>query len=281
MARKPMRGESRTMQQLREHYEIEKELAGRLRHASKQERRHLYSALYDELYRRVPSHPQLTRKSSPLETMRAVSLEMKFLRPFVNRDIVFLEIGPGDCALSVEMTKLAKQVYAVDVSDEITKGLTRPPNFQLILSDGSSVPLPLNSIDVAYSNQLMEHLHPDDAYEQLQNIYNALIPGGAYVCITPNRLSGPHDISGYFDRVATGFHLKEYTTRELSALFGRVGFSDVKTYVGGKGRYVVVPAALVVLGETVLQGLPGALREIIGRSLPFRWLLGVRLVGIK
>ncbi len=281
MARKPMRGESRTTQQLREHYEIEKELADRLRSASKQERRHLYSSLYDELYRRVPSHPQLTRKSSPLETMRAVSLELKFLRPFVNRDITFLEIGPGDCALAVEMTKLAKQVYAVDVSEEITKSLTRPPNFQLMLSDGSSVPLPQSSVDVAYSNQLMEHLHPDDAYEQLQNIYKALIPGGVYVCITPNRLSGPHDISGYFDKVATGFHLKEYTTRELSTLFRRVGFSDIRTYVGGKGSYVILSTPLVVLCETILQGLPGALRATIARSLPFRWLLGVRLVGIK
>lgn len=62
----------------------------------------------------------------------------------------------------------------------------------------------------------MEHLHPDDAYEQLQEIYNALIPGGIYICITPNRLSGPHDVSQYFDSIATGFHPKEYTTVEMN-----------------------------------------------------------------
>ena len=62
----------------------------------------------------------------------------------------------------------------------------------------------------------MEHLHPDDALEQLQNIYSALVPGGIYLCITPNRLSGPQDVSRDFDMVATGFHLKEYTISELS-----------------------------------------------------------------
>ena len=72
----------------------------------------------------------------------------------------------------------------------------------------------------------MEHLHPDDAVDQLKNIYNALVNGGKYICITPNRLTGPHDISKYFDNVATGFHLKEYTVTELSGLFREVGFSD-------------------------------------------------------
>jgi hypothetical protein len=31
----------------------------------------------------------------------------------------------------------------------------------------------------------MEHLHPEDAFEQLRNIIRALAPGGRYVCITP------------------------------------------------------------------------------------------------
>jgi hypothetical protein len=52
----------RTAEQIREHYEIEKQLASRLRMAGKAERRTLYAALYDELYRRVPHHPQLTKK---------------------------------------------------------------------------------------------------------------------------------------------------------------------------------------------------------------------------
>ena len=82
------------------------------------------------------------------------------------------------------------------------------------------------TIDMAYSNQLVEHLHPDDIFDQTKNILNILKNKGRYVCITPNKLSGPHDISKYFDDVATGFHLKEYTTRELIRLQKKSDFQN-------------------------------------------------------
>jgi predicted SAM-dependent methyltransferase len=122
-----------------------------------------------------------------------------------------------------------------------------------VLSDGVSVPVPPGSVNVAYSYQLMEHLHPEDAFEQLENIYAALAPGGLYICITPNRLSGPHDISYYFDNEATGFHLKEYTTWELSRLFKRAGFSQTSAYVGFRDKRAGVPPFSVGFCEAVLD----------------------------
>ena len=77
--------------------------------------------------------------------------------------------------------------------------------------------MPAGSVDLAFSDQLMEHLHPDDAVEQLRNIHRALKPGGVYVCVTPNRLYGPSDISAFFDDEARGFHLKEYSLDEIRA----------------------------------------------------------------
>ena len=272
--------ETRTQEQIREHYEIEKELANRLRRAPQKERHHLYSSLYDELYRRVPLHPQLTRKSSLARTQYVVALQMKFLGSFLSKGKIFLEIGPGDCALSFEVSKFVKQVYAIDVSDEITKVSTAPENFQLFLSDGSSIPLPLNSVNVAYSYNLMEHLHPDDAINQLQQIYNALVPDGIYICITPNRITGPHDVSKYFDDMATGFHLKEYSTAELSNIFGEIGFSQITTFVGARGNYVALPVFLVVICEMLLDKFKIAVRKIIGINLPLP-LPDIRMIGVK
>jgi len=40
-------------------------------------------------------------------------------------------------------------------------------------------------------------------------------------------LSGPHDISAYFDDGATGFHLKEYSNEELYRLFLKTGFKNI------------------------------------------------------
>ena len=278
---KPFKGDRRTEAQLREHFAIERELAATLRSASRQERLGLYSSLYDQLYRRVQNHPQLTRASSLALTARAVERQMRLIGPFLTRQRVFLELGPGDCALASHVSTLVDQVYAVDVSAELSRSSPHPANFQLVLSDGCTVPVPTGSVDVAYSNQLMEHLHPDDAVEQLANIYSALTTGGVYVCVTPNRLSGPHDVSRGFDPVATGLHLKEYTVEELQRLFRGAGFSRIGVCVGARGRYLKLPAVPVVLLEKLLWAMPPAAGSRIARSFPFRQLLGIRLVAVK
>ena len=273
--------EKRTLEQLREHYEIERELAARLRRAPREERRRLYGPLYDELFRRVPLHPQLTEKDDPGVRAADVARQMKFLRRFLRPDSMFLEVGAGDCGLSLEAAKHAKRVFAVDVSAEITGGQGRPPNFELILSDGTSVPVPAGSVTLAYSRRLMEHLHPEDALEQLRNIHAALARGARYVCITPNGLSGPYDISGYFEDVATGFHLKEYTLTELAEVFRSVGFTRLAAYAGGRGQYVRVPLPMVLLTERALRSLPASWRRALARTFPVRALLGMTVVGVK
>ena len=281
MAQGKTKTSARTMEQRYEHYMVEKELADKLRAASQEERRSLYASLYDELYRRVPHHTQLTRKSSLEKSQADVALQLATLKPFLYKDCVYLEVGPGDCAVSLEVAKYVKQVYAVDVSNEITKNLASPKNFKLVLSDGTSIPVSINTVNVAYSNQLMEHIHPEDAFEQLQNIYSVLAPGGVYICITPNRLSGPHDISRYFDSEASGFHLKEYMVLELSALFKKVGFSRIMVNIGVMGKYINMPIFLSVLSEKFLMLLPYKIRKFIASNLPVRKLIGIRLVGIK
>ena len=272
----------RTYDQVRQHYEIEKELANRLRSASKEQRRHLYTDLYNELFIRVPHHPQHARKASPVETATVVGFQKRFIERFLTADSMFMEIGPGDCSVSKEISKLAKKVYAVDVSSEITKNPELPSNFNLIISDGTSVDVDGGSIDVVYSNQLMEHLHPDDAIDQLKNIYKALCRGGVYICITPNRLTGPHDVSKYFqDEVATGFHLKEYTTNEMNKMCMEVGFAEFRVYIPIKGDFFRVPLFVVALNEKMLELLPYKIRRLVLKIKVFRLILGSVFVGFK
>jgi SAM-dependent methyltransferase len=272
--------EERTPERLRAHYLVERELSERLRRAPREERPHLYTAVYDELFRRVPDHPQLRLKRA--RGLREETLfALRLLGRYVDPETVFLEIGPGDCALSLALAPRVRKVYAVDVSAEIVRGLELPENFELSLSDGRSIPVPRGSVTLAYSDQLMEHLHPDDALDQLGNIYEALAPGGSYICLTPNRLSGPHDISMYFDEEATGFHLKEYTTAELARAFRRAGFAGIKVLIGARGRYLSCPLFPVRWLEALLAALPRRLSRKISRSFPLRLVLGIRLLAVK
>ncbi len=279
---KRLKSKRRTLKQLRAHYEIERELASRLRNATREERQCLYGVPYDELYRRVAHHPQLTRKTDA--TSRNVTpTHLRLLKSFLNPASTFLEVGSGDCSLSLEVVKHVRKVYAIEVSEEIAKSAREilPQNFELIISDGFSIPIPKNSISIVYSSQLIEHLHPDDAFEQLQNIHDALLPGGVYICITSNRLSGPHDISQYFDEVATGLHLKEYTFTDLSSLFRKVGFLRIDTYIGAKGAYMKFSSSFIISCEKLLSLLPFSFGKRIARILPVRVLLRVIIIGTK
>jgi SAM-dependent methyltransferase len=275
------RNETRGLEQLREHYEVEKELADRLRNASREERRTLYGAVYDELFQRVPQHPQRTRQDDAAATNAAVAGQVEMLAPFLDREVTFLEVGAGDCAVSAAVAERVEKVYAVDVSEEITRGLTLPENVELRLSNGTDIPVAPRSVDVCYSNQLMEHLHPDDAFEQVRNLYDCLKPGGVYLCVTPNRVTGPHDISMFFDTRATGFHLKEYTIRELRQLFTQVGFSSVTVLVGGRGRFRRITPLPAEIFERLMAILPTRAKRALVHRLHANFVLGIRIIAGK
>jgi SAM-dependent methyltransferase len=210
-----------------------------------------------------------------------VELQMQFMRRFLRPHATLLEIGPGDCAFSFAAARRVRQVYAVDVDAVLSRNAEAPANFRLFISDGVSVPVPPGSVDLAYSNQLMEHLHPDDAREQLANIFAALAPGGAYVCITPNRLDGPHDISRWFSDEANGFHLKEYTVTELARIFREAGFRRVHAYARTKRVWARVPLGLITRIEAMLERAPAKPRKALARRWPLRSLLNCALVAVR
>lgn len=273
--------EIRTEEQLREHYEIEKELASKLRNATAVERKTLYSDLYNEMYRRVPHHPQFNKKFDAELRNKEIKNHVGWLERYFSKSKSFMELGPGDCLLSFELCKYFKDVYAIDVSDEITKNPDKPENFKLFLSDGSSVDVQAETIDVAFSNQLMEHLHPDDALAQIQGIFNALKSGGVYLCVTPHRFKGPGDISRYFDDVATGFHLKEYTNKELCSMFKSAGFRKINSMLTLRGFSIIIPSYIVIALEMLIKPLPHHFRKKICSMWVTDHFLSIKLIAIK
>lgn len=272
----------RPPEQIREHYEVEKELARRLRDADRAARKGgLYMDVYEELYWRVPHHMKLTEKLTDEHRQERIERQLRWLRPSLEPDSVFLEVGAGDCAVTLAVAEIARKSIAVEVSPTIAANENTPQNFELVISDGTSIPVPAGSVDVIYSQQLMEHLHPEDAMEQLRNIFDALKPGGRYFCATPNRLTGPHDISRYFDREATCFHLKEYTVGELARLFRRTGFRRVEVIVNTTANMKTIPVWPVAVLEGLLALVPRSLRLWVTPHIRPRFLYNFRLLATK
>jgi len=166
--------------------------------------------------------------------------ELRFLERFLSLRTRFLEVGAGDCTLALKACDLAEHVVAVEACDK--SGRTqRPCNFELVLSDGRSVPVPPRSIDVAFSNQTIDQLHPEDAREQIASIFRSLVPGGTYVCITTK---------------------SRYSARELRAMLFAAGFERVDFYFEAFGWFARCPGPVLSMLASLLEAAPLRLAAI-------------------
>lgn len=263
---------------LREHFEVERSLASRLRHAGRDERLAIYGSVYSELFDRIVDHPQ-TRENAEI---RAAQIENQLgtIRNMFPKIGDFLEIGAGDAHLACSIAPQARHVVAVDVTDALFP-CEIPSNVQKLLSDGIHIDLADATIDLAYSYQVLEHLHPEDARAHLREVWRVLRPGGAYYCVTPNRYSGPHDISVYFASTPQGFHLREYSYGELADEMRGAGFCSCEPRLVRRTSSTRVPLAVAKM----LESSATALESVFGRRIRFvpklRAALGIHMVGIK
>lgn len=270
---------------LRFHYELEVRLANQLRAADREERKRLFPLVYDELHAKVPyllylNDDSTTEFGPGHRNYRVYTFLSRFLTP----KSTYLEIGPGGCELVRALAPHVDTAYAVDVSEAaMLSGGPLPENVHAVVSDGTSVPVPENSVDLAWSANLIEHLHPDDAEEQLVNVFRALKPGGQYICMTPSRINGPHDVSSFMGhKTAVGFHLKEYSYRDIVPLFRSIGFTNLRGYVDLRGKVVFwLPGSVLIAIERVIEALPEAIRKRLLGLLPLKALLLVRVSGRK
>ncbi len=261
------------------HYLLERQLSDQLRAAPREHRVGLYTSVYSELFQALPDHPQ--RWTEPSSSTARVDVQLRWFSGELRPDSRFLEIGCGNAALSCSVAAHVDTAYGLDVTDTLIDFALVPPNFTYLQTIDTKIPLPSALIDLAYSNQVMEHLHPDDAIEQLAEVYRVLKPGGQYICITPSRVTGPHDISGYFDYEATGLHLREYDYGALRALFSRVGFRYFSCCAMVRGRIMRIPYAALRAAECILSAAPDALRARLTGSAPVHAMMGLNVIATK
>jgi SAM-dependent methyltransferase len=263
----------RSQERLRRHYEVEKALADRLRRTtSREERIKLYESMYDTLFAAVPDHPRLTAANDRAFIERMNRGRLAIVAPYLRADSRVLDIGAGDCAFSFVLARRAKQVTAIDIAEGSAVLEAAPSNFQLLIYDGFHLPVRPGSIDLAFSDQLIEHLHVDDAEWHFRMIADALSPGGYYVFRTPHRYTGPHDVSMYFTKGdPQGFHMKEWTYGELKSVLHRSGYGKLTAIWYAKGVAVRVPLWIFLVKEQALKVWPRGLRRKIAK-LPFPYL---------
>jgi hypothetical protein len=208
----------------------------------------------------------------PVSTVQASrDAPLELLSRFVTRDSEFLEVAATDCSLSLSLAERVRRVYAVARSAVITSTRRFPTNFHLIAAEGNCIPVPQASIDVAYSNGLVDQLEPEQTCEQLANVQRALTRGGVFICCARNRLLGTAEIG---KGVAP-----PYTFSELRAVLRKVGFRTVAQYARCAGGNLTLPGPLAQLLELGAGTMPEARRARTGTWL--RDVLQICLVARK
>ncbi|SHH35796.1 class I SAM-dependent methyltransferase [Ferrimonas marina] len=248
---------SRSLEQVTNHYLVEKAIAERLKASNWEERKRIYSTMYDELFAKVPDHPRLTRRESLDLSSKTTKVKLASVSKFLTPTSHFLEFAPGDCRFVKEVAQHVEKAIGVDISDQQNPEDGTPDNFELIVYDGYNLDTVADeSIDLVFSDQLIEHFHPDDTKQHFQLVHRILRPGGRYIFRTPHSLTGPHDVSRYFSDEPQCFHLKEWTYAEIKTLIQELKFSSVTTHWNGKGIDFRLPYLYFSLCEQVLGTVP-------------------------
>lgn len=238
-----------------------------MRNSTRVGRTELFKTLYNELFERVPDHPRLTRRDTPESSRRKVQSQLRLLRPFLKPDTVFLEFAPGDCRLATAVAHEVKSVIGVDISDQRAQNEVSPTNLELVVYDGYELAIPDSSVDVVFSYQFLEHLHPDDIDAHFKLARRVLKPGGVYVLDTPHRFSGPHDISRQFGTELVCFHFQEWTYHDMRQLLKRHEFTSTRVYRYGKPISGPIGNVINDLAENVVKWLPSNIRQRVSARL--------------
>jgi ubiquinone/menaquinone biosynthesis C-methylase UbiE len=274
-------GDKRSPERITAHYLIETRLADDLRASTKHDRENgAYNHLYDTLLTKVYDHPRWTASHDTSDDY--LNRQIRMLRRELRPDDVFLDIGGGDCRIALSLAPDVAKSIVVDVSDQMVPKDIKAANFEFVKNRCADVPVPDESVSFIYSNQVLEHIHPDDIDERMREIFRVLKPGGRYLCRTPNRFSGPHDISMYFDDVAHGTHMREYSYKSLCKLMRDSGFVRPRIIIAPRAyRLFDIPYAVARMTEMAFAAVPQSLHTQICRSRIGRSLLGITMLVEK
>ena len=254
-----------TPEMVLQHWQLERQLTLELLDSTPAERWSVFERCYTELYNRLEWLNRVTGVSTVPNEQRFGDWKAEIGQ---DRRSIY-EVGSGKGQLIAYLAEQGHQCTGTDVSQERGEKVQTdgPPNLRWAKTDGVHLDRfeQLESYDLVISNQVIEHLHPEDTQVHFDSAFRILKPGGRYLFSTPHRHGGPFDVSVVFKyETPHGMHLKEYMFHELTEVAKRSGFRDM---------YVVMPARYRKLLRRL--GLRSEERIRFAERLYLRWLLAM------
>jgi SAM-dependent methyltransferase len=193
----------------------------------------LYKEFYNKLlmfYGRI-SHQDSSLDKKIASKDKQVCLFEKELK---NKSIIDFGCGEGFFLKNIQKKIAYKKLVGVDIF--IPDSLKKNQKIKFISSSIINFETD-EKFDIAFSDNVLEHLSPLDYSNHLQSVFKCLKPGGKFILVIPNKLFGPADITRIFDNsssgkiLAMGGHLNESTYTEMNHFLSKAGFNDFQTVI--------------------------------------------------
>lgn len=210
------------------HWALEKRLTRELLESTPEHRWETFERCYTTLYGELD---WLNRLTGGTDTAPAEVRYRHWAELIGSLPKQVYEVGSGKAAMIGYLAALGHQCTATEITRERgAKHAVEHPNLRWTQTDGVHLGNfePIARYDFVLSDNVIEHMHPDDLLPHLKGAWEILKPGGMYLLAVPHPWFGPWDVSKVFKyEVASGMHLKEYTHRELRDAVLRAGFHAV------------------------------------------------------
>lgn len=259
-------GANITEQMILDHWKLEKQLTAELLRSKPENRWETFDRCYTRLYAELPWLNQFSNQADPRSPQERFGGWLELIGPPPK---AIYEIGSGQGGLISFLARNGYDCKGTEITRERGEKLLRSSyaNLSWGVSDGVHLDRfePIESYDVVVSDQVIEHMHPDDLGSHLRSARAILKEGGRYLFNTPSKYTGPHDVSRVFKRSgAEGMHLREYTCRELVEAGTSAGFTEIRygfvprrfrilLMALGRGRFAKPDAVGVVFLRTVFS----------------------------
>ncbi len=190
--------------------------------------------LYQEFYSKLLQfYGRNASNSDVVDHIRSKDPQVRlFGSDLKNKSIIDFGCGEGSFLLNIRENLPYKSLTGVDVY--IPESLKNHPDIEFI-SSGIIHFKSSKQYEVAFSDNVIEHLSPMDLKDHLKSVYDSLVPGGHFILVMPNRLFGPSDITRILDNSssgktpAQGGHLNESSYSEMVESLQEAGFRNFKT----------------------------------------------------
>ena len=264
--------------------------AKRLRESNSIERRKLYGEAYSIVsgltYKPIQGMNPAERTAGTTKRL------IQQISQLVNSNDTVLEVGCGRGYTCLMLAQHVQSMVGTDVSEPslvesieiLENNKVRNVSIKKVSAFELRNTFENNEFNVCISIDVLEHLHHDDAVEHLQQVLQILKPGGKYIIVCPNRLSGPHDITREEfpnAKEALGFHLNETNHRELAQIMRKIGFKKLQIFFPlalSKDfvKPLVLPLAFGIFSEIMLGKIPKRFLHPL-----FEKVIALRIIGHK